>query len=119
MRVFLELEAMIRSGNGGLQVTQEGINPGKARHIGTFALLCHNLRVMGAASRSYTTETGQSICNHCCRGGQPTECPRAISALLKDFTGAKPAARQGLPVLPASQPGRRFQSQLQICPILQ
>ena len=65
IRIFLEFETMIRASNGGLQVTQYGIDPGKTGHLGAFTFRTDDLRIMDASGDLYRSKTGQAIGNHC------------------------------------------------------
>lgn len=74
--VLLKAKSVIRSTDRSLEVAQDGVDPGKTCHLGTFSLCSNNLRFMDATSFRHSPKASQSIRDHRCRGLQPATRPR-------------------------------------------
>ena len=59
--VLRKLEPVVGSIDRGLEVADQGVDPAKARHLGTFAVRSNYLRLMGASDRRDRSEALQAI----------------------------------------------------------
>ena len=75
--IFCKIERMIGSTQGGFQVTQQGINPVKAGHIGTAARSANHLGLMLAVHGRDGGKTRRTIRDHATLGRQMLPGPGA------------------------------------------
>ncbi len=61
VRILLEIEGMIGACDGSLQIPEDGVDPGKAFHLGAFAVLANHVLIMQTTGFRYRRETGQTV----------------------------------------------------------
>ena len=61
MRVFIEVKRVIRSGDSGLKIAQNGVDPVKTAHVGTSASIPDHLSLVAAPGLGHRPKTIQAV----------------------------------------------------------